>query len=253
MPPSSTARPTPAPTTPGDLPHKAIIVPMRTLVVLLGLCGALPAADSVLPRVDAHAERFGAVAHQIWENPELGFHETASSALLQRELGANGFTVEAGVAGMPTAFTASYGSGKPVIVIMGEFDALPGLSQKAEPAQDPVPAGAPGHGCGHNLLGSASALAAVAIKEEMAAQAICRHPPLLRHARRRRRRRQDLHDPRRPVPRRGRRAGLASRRRQRGKPRIPCSPTTAAVSVSTASPRTPPPRPIAAAPRSMAP
>ncbi len=143
---------------------------MRTLVVLLGLCGALPAADSILPRVDAHAERFGAVALQIWETPELGFHETASSALLQRELGANGFAVEAGVAGMPTAFTASYGSGKPVIVVMGEFDALPGLSQKAEPAPDPVKAGAPGHGCGHNLLGSAAALAAVAIREEMAAR-----------------------------------------------------------------------------------
>jgi aminobenzoyl-glutamate utilization protein B len=70
---------------------------------------------------------------------------------------------------MPTAFTASFGSGKPVIVIMGEFDALPGLSQKDTSAQSPVVAGAPGHGCGHNLLGSASALAAVAIKEEIAA------------------------------------------------------------------------------------
>jgi aminobenzoyl-glutamate utilization protein B len=72
---------------------------------------------------------------------------------------------------MPTAFTASYGSGKPVIVIMGEFDALPGLSQKDVATQDPVIAGAPGHACGHNLLGSASALAAVAIKEEIAATA----------------------------------------------------------------------------------
>jgi aminobenzoyl-glutamate utilization protein B len=134
---------------------------------------ALLAADDyndVLDHVAAHAERFGAVSRQIWESPELGFHETKSSALLQSELRANGFDVHADIAQMPTGFTATYGSGKPVIVLMGEFDALPGLSQKDEPVQDPVAAGAPGHGCGHNLLGSASALAAVAIKEEMQAR-----------------------------------------------------------------------------------
>jgi aminobenzoyl-glutamate utilization protein B len=129
-------------------------------------------ADSVLARVAAHAERFGAVSRQIWETPELGFHETKSSALLQQELRTNGFQVVAGVAGMPTAFTATFGSGKPVIALMGEFDALPGLSQKDVPALSPVEAGAPGQGCGHNLLGSASALAAVAIKEEMRAKGL---------------------------------------------------------------------------------
>jgi aminobenzoyl-glutamate utilization protein B len=128
--------------------------------------------DSVLARVAAHADRFGAVSRQIWEAAELGFHETKSSALLQQELTANGFQVQAGVANMPTAFTATFGSGKPVIVIMGEFDALPGLSQKDAPAISPVLAGAPGHGCGHNLLGSASALGAVAIKEEMQAKGL---------------------------------------------------------------------------------
>jgi len=134
--------------------------------------GSLVAADDVLTRVAAHAERFGAVSRQIWETPELGYHEQKSSALLQQELRANGFQVEAGVAGMPTAFTASYGNGKPVIALMGEFDALPGLSQQDRPAQAAVTAGAPGHGCGHNLLGSASALAAVAIKEEMHARGL---------------------------------------------------------------------------------
>jgi len=129
-------------------------------------------SDAVLARVAAHAERFGVVSRQIWEAAELGFHETKSSAILQDELRANGFKVEAGVAQMSTAFTASYGSGKPVIVIMGEFDALPGLSQKDVPELTPAQAGAPGHGCGHNLLGSASALAAVAIKEEMQAKGI---------------------------------------------------------------------------------
>ena len=81
---------------------------------------------------------------------------------------------------MPTAFTATFGSGKPVIVIMGEFDALPGLSQKDVPSLTPVQAGAPGHGCGHNLLGSASALAAVAIKEDNAGARLKRHAPPLR-------------------------------------------------------------------------
>ncbi|HKE22245.1 MAG TPA: amidohydrolase [Bryobacteraceae bacterium] len=143
---------------------------MLPILALVFLAGCLSAADNVLDHVAAHAERFGAVSRQIWETPELGFHESNSSALLEQELRANGFDVHSGVAGMPTAFTASYGSGKPVIVIMGEFDALPGLSQKDEPAQVAVTAGAPGHGCGHNLLGAASALAVVAIREEMQAR-----------------------------------------------------------------------------------
>lgn len=126
----------------------------------------------MLARVAAHADRFGAISRQIWETPELGFHETKSSPVLQQELRSNGFAVQSGVAGMPTAFIASFGSGKPVIAIMGEFDALPGLSQKDQPTQSPVTAGAPGHACGHNLLGSASALAAVAIKEEIAARGL---------------------------------------------------------------------------------
>ena len=132
-------------------------------------CGA---DDTVLARVAAHAERFGAISRQIWESPELGFHEQTSSALLRDELRANGFTIADAVAGMPTAFTASWGSGKPVIGILGEFDALPGLSQKDVPTQEPVVAGAPGHGCGHNLLGSGAALAAVAVKEEMQARGL---------------------------------------------------------------------------------
>src|SRR5580658_10160815 len=140
--------------------------------LLISTAVALFAADDVLTRVTAHADRWGEISRQIWETPELGFHETKSTALLQQELRSSGFNVQSGVAGMPTAFTASFGSGKPVIVIMGEFDALPGMSQKVAPAIDPVQAGAPGHACGHNLLGSASALAAVAVKEEMQARGL---------------------------------------------------------------------------------
>jgi len=144
---------------------------VRTILFLLLIGARLPAAD-VLTRVAAHADRFGTVSRQIWETPELGFHESKNSGLLQQEMRANGFAVEAGIAGMPTAFTASWGSGKPVIVLLGEFDALPGMSQKDVPTIDPVEAGAPGHACGHNLLGTASALAAVAIKEQMQAQGL---------------------------------------------------------------------------------
>ena len=144
---------------------------LKKIAIGLFAIGALNAAD-VLDRVAAHADQFGKISRQIWETPELGFHENKSSPVLQEALKANGFDVQAGVAGMPTAFTATFGSGKPVIAILGEFDALPGLSQKESPVLDPVVAGAPGHGCGHNLLGSAAALAAVAIKEEMQARGV---------------------------------------------------------------------------------
>jgi aminobenzoyl-glutamate utilization protein B len=143
-----------------------------TFLTALLAISAPAATDDVLTHVAAHAERLGAVSRQIWETPELGFHEDKSSGLLQQELRSNGFEVKAGVAGEPTGFVASFGSGKPVIALMGEFDALPGLSQKDIPTQSPVQAGAPGHGCGHNLLGSASALAAIAIKDEMQARGL---------------------------------------------------------------------------------
>ena len=150
---------------------KRVVVLVVSLFLVHAAAG-LRAADDVLAHVAAHADRFGAISRQIWETPELGYHESKSSALLQQELRANGFEVSAGLAGMPTAFTATFGSGHPVIGLMGEFDALPGLSQKDVPTQSAVQAGMPGHGCGHNLLGAASALAAVAIKEEMQARGL---------------------------------------------------------------------------------
>src|SRR5437667_12273947 len=106
-----------------------------TALLLLGSTATLSAAEDVLTRIAAHAERFGAISRQIWETPELGFHERKSSALLRDELRADGFTIADAVAGMPTAFTATWGSGKPVIAMLGEFDALPALSQKDVPHQ----------------------------------------------------------------------------------------------------------------------
>ena len=153
----------------------------RHIVLLAAFCMVSTAwsQSSVSPHkqveklVDDGAANWKQVSKQIWDYAELGYHETKSSPLLQGQLKAAGFTVQAGVADEPTAFIASYGSGKPVIGILGEFDALPGLSQKAGDAdRDPVVANAPGHGCGHNLLGSGAALAAVAVKEYMAANHI---------------------------------------------------------------------------------
>ena len=88
------------------------------------------------------------VADKLWENPELSMQEYKSSAALIRLLEENGFEVEKGVAGMPTAFVASYGEGKPVIGINAEYDALPGLSQSLDSLKkEPLIPGAPGHGC----------------------------------------------------------------------------------------------------------
>ncbi len=106
---------------------------------------------------------------QIWSFAEVGYQETQSSALLQEQLKAAGFTVVAGVAEIPTAFTATWGSGKPVIGIVGEFDALAGPSQAAAPDRKPLVAEGPGHGCGHHLFGTASTAAAIAVKEWLAA------------------------------------------------------------------------------------
>ena len=121
--------------------------------------------QQILELVTQHAAHFSATSKTIWDYAELGYHEDKSSALLQRELQAAGFRVQAGVADQPTAFVATFGKGAPVIGIMGEFDALPGLSQAAVPDRNAVVPGAPGHGCGHNLLGSGAALAAVAMKD----------------------------------------------------------------------------------------
>jgi aminobenzoyl-glutamate utilization protein B len=143
----------------------------RRFASLLLLPLSALAADNagILQSIDNHAAQYGEVSKQIWQFAELGYHETKSSALLQRQLKDAGFDVQAGVAEIPTAFTATFGQGKPVIGILGEFDALPGLSQDTVAERKAIANGAPGHACGHNLLGSGSALAAVAVKEYLAA------------------------------------------------------------------------------------
>ncbi|MEQ8425224.1 MAG: amidohydrolase, partial [Cyclobacteriaceae bacterium] len=117
----------------------------------LGAAFAQKDKDNIMKSLDSQSDHFTSVARQLWENPELGYLEEKSSALLQSELQKAGFKIEKGVAGMPTAFTATYGSGKPVIGILGEYDALPGMSQEAVPERQPRVAGAPGQACGHHL------------------------------------------------------------------------------------------------------
>jgi len=123
--------------------------------------------QQLLELVDQHAVQFSGISRTIWEYPELGYQEEKSSALLQHELQSAGFRIQSGVAGEPTAFVATFGQGEPVIGILGEFDALPGLSQDTTPYRSAVVADGPGHACGHNLLGAGAALAAVALKEYM--------------------------------------------------------------------------------------
>lgn len=118
----------------------------------------------VVQAIESKYSTYSAIAKQIWEYAEVGYKETKSSALLADVLEKAGFTVERGVAGIPTAFIATYGSGKPVIGILGEYDALPGISQDAVPEVKAIAGKTAGHACGHNLFGTASAAAAIEIR-----------------------------------------------------------------------------------------
>lgn len=123
-------------------------------------------SDALL-NLDGQYDHYKKIALQIWDFAELGYKEQKSSALLQQTLTAAGFKVEAGVADIPTAFVATFGAGKPVIGILAEFDALPGLSQQADPVKNPRAGTESGHGCGHHLFGTASMAAAIALKNLM--------------------------------------------------------------------------------------
>ena len=120
---------------------------------------------AIIASVERHEEALTKISDSIWALAETAFEEQQSSKILADYAEKNGFIVERGVAGMPTAFVATYGSGSPVISVLGEFDALPGISQKAQPTKDPLDEGAAGHGCGHNLFGAASLGSAIAAKE----------------------------------------------------------------------------------------
>ncbi|WP_031426262.1 amidohydrolase [Flavimarina sp. Hel_I_48] len=141
---------------------------MKNLLLSLLCCSvvSISAQDNkakILKQIDAKATEYGEIAHKIWSLAEMGYKEEKSTVLLQKTLEDEGFTVSKGVAGMPTAFVASYGSGSPVIAVLGEYDALPGLSQKAVSHKESM-GDVAGHACGHHLFGTASMAAAIAMK-----------------------------------------------------------------------------------------
>ena len=126
------------------------------------------AREEIIQSVEAKKACYFEAADQIWDYAELALREYRSSALLAKLLREEGFRVTEGLPGLPTAFMAEYGQGKPVIAYLGEYDALPCLSQKAGKLEhDPVQEGAPGHGCGHHLLGVGALAAAAALKQYM--------------------------------------------------------------------------------------
>jgi len=135
------------------------------LILISTISFAQKDKKKIIADLDAKKDHYKEIAKELWTNPELGYLEENSSALLQSELKKEGFTIEKGVAGIPTAFTATYGSGSPVIGVLGEFDALPGMSQDAVPFRKARVAGAPGQACGHHLFGTGSMAAAIAAKD----------------------------------------------------------------------------------------
>ena len=125
-------------------------------------------AKDILAYLDRHAATYKELAQDIWHLAELGYIETESSQKLQARLKREGFKIQSGVADIPTAFVASYGKGTPVIALLAEFDALPGISQAAVGERQPIPGKPSGHACGHHLFGAGSTAAAVAVKHWMA-------------------------------------------------------------------------------------
>jgi len=139
-------------------------------LLLLAVPGTVRAQkDALTQSINARADASWDMALKIWGWAETGYQEKQSAALLAGALEKAGFTVERGVAKIPTAFTATIGSGKPVIGILGEYDSLPGMSQEAVPFRQPRIDGSHGHACGHHLFGVASASAAVALAEQIKA------------------------------------------------------------------------------------
>ncbi|WP_422394371.1 amidohydrolase [Novosphingobium decolorationis] len=153
---------------------RAALLAASTALTTPALAAPIPEAqqDQILAALESDKALFDETALKIWDYAELGYLETQSSSLLQSRLAEAGFTVKAGIAGEPTAFVASYRTGEgPVIALLAEYDALPGLSQAASPMRQPLETEG-GHGCGHNLFGTASTYAGIAVKEWMEANGI---------------------------------------------------------------------------------
>ena len=123
--------------------------------------------DTINTFINENATRFTELSNDIWQHPQLGLEETYAVKRQTEVLERAGFSIRSDLGGMSTAFSAAWGQGRPVIGVLGEYDALPGLSQTTAPQKDPVEEGAPGHGCGHNHLGVGSMAAVMAAKAAM--------------------------------------------------------------------------------------
>jgi len=149
---------------------KTTIITFAFLMPLI--CFSQRTKSDLWKGMDKQAEPFNSIALKIWNFAEVGYHEEKSAALLAETLEQAGFKIARGVAEIPTAFTAEFGSGKPVVGILGEYDALPGISQEAVSEKKPIPGKEAGHACGHHLFGTASAAAAISVKNWMVANKI---------------------------------------------------------------------------------
>ncbi|MDR6193598.1 amidohydrolase [Siphonobacter sp. SORGH_AS_0500] len=145
--------------------NKQILLSFGMLALTIGFSQAQADKQKVISSLQDKTDYYGAISKKIWDYAEVGYQETKSSALLQAELKKAGFSIESGVAGIPTAFIATYGSGKPVISILAEYDALPGLAQEATPERKVIEGQRAGHACGHHLFGTGSSAAAIAVKD----------------------------------------------------------------------------------------
>jgi aminobenzoyl-glutamate utilization protein B len=126
---------------------------------------SLAEKKAVIDELDKKKGRYAEISKKIWDLAEVGYQEYKSSEILQEELLREGFAVEKGVAGIPTAFVATYGSGKPVVSILAEFDALPGMAQESVAERKVIEGQKAGHACGHHLFGAGSSAAAIAVKD----------------------------------------------------------------------------------------
>ena len=147
----------------------AVLLAGLSVISLLAAGASVKKKEEAVASIERHKAEIIALSDEIWAFAETALLETRSAKALADYAERQGFAVERGVAGLPTAFVASYGEGRPIIGVLGEYDALPGLSQKAQSSKEALEPGAPGHGCGHNLLGTAALGAALAVKDLMAA------------------------------------------------------------------------------------
>lgn len=129
----------------------------------------MQAKKLILEQINQQDEELAFIAKTIWDNPQVALQESHASKLLAEKLAADGFEITWGAGGMPTAFVAQWGQGAPIIGLLGEYDALPGLSQELSSEKSPIVDGGPGHGCGHNLFGTACMASVMALKTALQA------------------------------------------------------------------------------------